>query len=63
MELIEDYLKALQEAVPGASIDTSLTPIENLRLLLDSFKEYSSGLNEKTRQEIEENLVEKRLLA
>lgn len=63
IEMIEDSLKALQETTPHTSIDASLTLVENLRLLLESFKEHASSLGEKTKQEVEEKLEEKRLLA
>jgi hypothetical protein len=55
-------LKNLLDASIGTSIDTSLTLLEKLKLLLESFKEYASRLGEKTRKEIEEKIEEKRLL-
>lgn len=60
--MIEDALKAMQETTPRTPIDTSLTRVENLRLLLDSFKDYAFDLGEKTKQEVEEKITKKRLV-
>lgn len=42
--LIDDALKTLQDATLSTLIDTSLSLVENLKLLLESFKEYASRL-------------------
>lgn len=43
-ELINDYIKALQEIAPSATPYNSLALIESLRLIIDSIKEYTSNI-------------------
>lgn len=60
--MINEAIKTLQDATPSATIDNSLTSIENLKFLLDSLKEYSSNLKEKTKKDVDSKFVEKILL-
>lgn len=61
-ELINEAIQALQETTPNVTLENSLAPIENLRLIVDSIKEYTSNLKMKTTREVELNFLEKRLL-
>lgn len=45
--MIDDAVKALWEAIPGASIDNTLFDMKNLKFLLDSFKDYATRLKGK----------------
>lgn len=59
-ELMDEVVKALQEAIPSANIDTSLSDMENLKLLIDYFKEYASDLRGKVEKEVEKKIYDKK---
>lgn len=60
--MIDEVVKFLQESIPSATIDSSLSHMENVKFFLDSFKEYSSGLKEKLEKEIDKKVNDKRLI-
>lgn len=50
--MIYEVVKVLQETIPIVMNDSSLSSMENLKFLLDLFKEYASGLKGKLGKEI-----------
>lgn len=60
--MLNEAIQTLQETTPGATIDDSLAPIENLKFLVDSIKEYTSNLKILTEKEEKSIFLEIRLL-
>lgn len=58
-ELMDEAIKTLQEVTPRTNVDTSLSTMENFKLLIDSFKEYASGLKGQVEIEFEMRLKKK----
>lgn len=44
--MIDEMVKVLKEKFPNANVQNSIFGVQQLKLLLDSFKEYLVGLQE-----------------
>lgn len=56
-ELINEAIRDLQEIAYGVTIDNSLAPIENLKCVFDSIKEYASNLKVQTMKDAKTSLL------
>lgn len=59
---MDEAVKALQEAILSANINTSLSDMENLKVLIDSFKVYPSSPKDGVEKEVEKGINDKKML-
>lgn len=59
---LDEAIRSLQEVIPSASVDFSLSTIENLNLFIKFLKEYFSRLKSQIEAEIEAWLERKNLV-